>query len=172
MAEKGRGQQPLPGLEYSRLKTAVETMDELCADGTFMRFLSPHRGLRLIGGLDEFREKFSAKLKDDVDKQDARSALVEINNYLAAWILCGNLERMLSFLETEVFAEEFQGLSLQGKKRLRQQLEDKAKLVVDKLLSDSMRQRGRRLSTAVGACVEDLDVEVVSNRRDQLVSCF
>ena len=75
-------------------------------------------------------------------------------------------ESTLQFLEENIYDDNFTGKSDEEKTTLRGQLKKKLGVAIELLPSD-VKQRRRRLQMATDACLEDVDVEVVRERRDK-----
>ena len=169
MSTKKDTQEALPGVSYERFRKAVTALVKLRDSGEFLLLLGRENSVRPVGALEDFCRGYAAELSEDsVEREEAAEVLTEIRRFLAAWAAIRNTNEMLSALERGVFEEAFGKLSPQGQKRLREQLEAKTKLVSARLFTPAMAARVTRMQTAVGPCLEDVDVELVSRRKDEI----
>lgn len=169
MSKKDQEEEKLPGLSLDHFKAAVEAVVASRDTGELLPFLARVSAVRLIGSIEGFRKAFGQKLGiESVEEGEAREALREIQHFLGAWSALRDLESLLGFLENVIFDDEFEDLPDEGKARFRTLLESKAEHVRAMLFTPAMAQRAQRIRTLVGASLEDLDVEVLSARRDEL----
>lgn len=169
MSKEEKPKPELLGLPYDRLKAGVQALKDLLNTGKFLVFLSRQNSVRLIGEPEDFRRAFAAKLAgNSVKVEDAQECLDEIRGILGYLVAFPNIQRVVNFVEQNVFAVHFEDCSEKEKSQLRVQLKDKTELVSGELLGEGLRERANRIRSAVGPCIEDLDVEVVSQRHENL----
>ncbi len=170
MSKEEQSNPELLGLPYDRLKAGVQALKDLLNTGKFLVFLSRENSVRLIGEPEDFRRAFAARLDgNSVKVEDAQDCLDEIRGTLGYLITFPNIQHVANFLEQNVFAAHFEDCSEEEEKsQLRVQLKDKTELVSRELLGEGLRERANRIRSAVGPCIEDLDVEVVSQRQENL----
>ncbi len=158
---------PSLGISLPKFKAAVDALVKLRDSGKFLVFLGRRSYVKLIGDPKEFQLVFSDIAKQEIAQEEATSALEEIGKYCSAWAGVQNAENLINFLEHAVYDDEFEKHK-RHKANLKKQLKDKIELVSEKLFTPAMKQRARRMKSATSACLEDVDVEVVQDRRDNL----
>jgi len=155
------------GLPTDRFEAAVEALVELRDTGRLLIFLTRRGSVKLVGDIEDFRQEYIARAKDNsIDQEQSKKAQDEIRQLTSVIIRIPNPDSILDYLE-RVYREDFpptEDPALREEFRRRQA--PKIDIVSRRIVTDAMRQRARRLATAVGACVEELDCEVVSERED------
>jgi hypothetical protein len=163
-------EQPLPGLGLEHFKAAINAIKILVIDSAkFLMFLSRPGRVRLIGDLDTFSKAFAQQLKQDqVESSVAQEALEEVANFLQLCVALPSTKGRVRFLEEQVFEDwsKSNGADLPNFRNL---LEEKIKYVENQPFLKRLSRRRERLSTAVGPCLEDMDVELISERQDQFI---
>jgi len=153
------------GLPLDRFKAAIEAMVDLRDSGKLLFFLTRRGWVRLVGDNEEFMQKYAELAKDkliDIDK--AKRAQSEIQSLISAILRISNIEGVLDHLE-RYHREDFRSkkeLKIEFRARQRSKIE----IATEKIDTHAMRQRSMRLATATGACVEEMDYEIVSERED------
>ncbi|MFH0980811.1 MAG: hypothetical protein V2A79_04660 [Planctomycetota bacterium] len=159
----------LPGLTRDEFQAAVEALVELQKAGKYFVFYSRRSALRLIGESGEFREAFASKLPGGtVDEELSKRAIRELRNFLNASLGDRAVDRIVNFLRDAVFEDEIEQMDQEARDRFTALLRAKTELVTDRLLESAQRERFRRIRSSISPSFEDLDVEVISHRRDQL----
>jgi hypothetical protein len=168
-AEHAKPNEGNAGIALSEFEAAVDTLEQLQRSGKFQIFLAREHSIRFIGETDEFRVAFGKRLGIElVEKKKAQECLDELQIFLQAVIAVPKLESTAKIFEEQVYDEDFTNAKedtdrLNG---LRKIIETKISLIATKLASDAMRERARRLATAVGAIMEDVDIEIISKRQN------
>jgi hypothetical protein len=154
------------GLSLERFEAAVNSLVGLRDKGRLLIFLTRRGSVKLIGEIEDFRKEFSDRARDEaIDLDQSKRAQNEIRRLTAAIIRYPDPDSVVDYLERfsiEEFAKKDQ--SLRDEYRRRQRL--KIDLVSQRIVTEAMRHRAKRLATAIGACVEELDFEVISTRED------
>lgn len=169
MGKKQEDVEQLPGLPYARFKAAVKVLAQLRDEGAFLIFLARGNVVRLVGKTEDFQDRLARELEQEsVDRGDAEASLLEIQNFLEAMAMLRSVDRLVDVLERSIFPDDFEALGDDGKTRLRRLLKDKAELASSRLLTPALQQRADRLDTTVGPSLEEVDVEIVQDRQDEL----
>jgi hypothetical protein len=166
--EKQQGTE-LPGLSLEQFRAAVDAMAKLIRSGKYLAFLSQPHWIRLIGDLEAFAESFGGQLsKGKIETKDAQRALHEVRNFLQVALAISNSDRRVEFLQDHIFANEFKNLSKPDASRFRTLLADKANYVIQQEFASGAARRLARLETAVGPCLQEVDVELITKRQDRV----
>lgn len=167
--KKGKNGLPDLGVPLPMFKAAVETLVRLCDEGKFLVFLGRGTYVKLIGDPTDFQSLFREVTGKEIAGEHTNEVLAEIRNYCSSWAGTRDATSLVSFLENVVYDDAFKTHKEQ-KAELKKQLEAKVNLVSEKLYTTPMRQRAIRLETATGPCLQDVDVELVQQRRDNVQS--
>lgn len=155
------------GIPLRDFEAAVETLDQLQGQGKLQIFLARENAIRFVGESDEFSVTFATTLGSGaVESRKARECLEEVQSVLQVVVAAGR-NAASEILEASVYRGQFSEAKgdSQLAERLRNVLEKKVELVSNKLASEAMLQRAKRLTTTVGPLLEDMDIELVSQRR-------
>jgi len=156
------------GAPISDFEAAVDTLQRLQREGTYQIFLAGEHRVRLVGDTDAFRVSLASSLGPDlVESKRADNLLDEVQAVLQVVLATQDGARAARLLEEAVYDDEFEAAKEDQDvlKRLRETLNKKVEVVVNKLRSEAMRERMKRLSTTVGPLLQDVDFDVVSQRR-------
>jgi hypothetical protein len=156
-----------PGAPLRDFQAAIETLKSLRDQGKYTVMVGRLGSVRLVGVMQEFRQSFIDKLQREADAQQIESVVLEIKRFCQATLFFEDVDRALRFLETNIYDDEFKKLDESEREQARGAIRHKLVLARD-LLPPAAKQRRRRLRTATDACLEDLDVEVVKLRHDDL----
>lgn len=155
------------GLPPDRFEAAVDALVQLRDTGKVLIFLTRRGSVKLVGEIDDFREEFSVRARDNsIDLEQSKKAQDEIRQLTSAIVKIPNTEAVLDYLE-RIYRDDLptkRDRALKEEFRRRQQT--KIDIVSRKVVTDEMKHRAKRLATATGACVEELDYEIVSERED------
>lgn len=168
MAEENQSETvgELPGVPLDVFEAAVQALVELRDSGRYMVFLGRQTSVKFIGELRDVRDTLGKRLEREVSEDEAKEALVEIRNFCKATAFFETPKRTLHFLEIQIYEDDLRQLDDPAKKAFRGLLEAKIGLVSQHLYTDAIRERSRRMESATGPCLEELDVEVVEERHD------
>jgi hypothetical protein len=159
------------GVPMEDFRAATEVLAALRDEGKYLIFLGARTSIRFIGSLQRFQEAFAAKLGGTgIDLARAERALEEVRRDCAA------LEALRSVAGTvEVLTGDgpYSDRRRKGVKKdeielLRGELTAKIELVESQILTEEVKRRRGRLNTATTPCLEDVDVEVISERVDTI----
>lgn len=171
MSENGEKQEKLPGVSIATFEVAVKVLNELRDKGEFLPFMSRTGTVRAIVDIERFREALALSLVDqELGKKLPREALDEIETMLT--ILCSNVrdERMAKMLMQYAYDDEADELADDQKEKFEGFLQEKIASLKSQFNLTVLKERARRIATASGPCLEDLDVEVVNQRFDELAN--
>lgn len=167
-AEQTKSKEAQAGIPLPEFEAAVDMLEQLQRSGKFQIFLTREHSIRFVGETDEFRVAFGKRLGIDlIDKKKSQDCMEEVQSFLQVVVATSKPETAARLFEAHVYDEEFESAKEDAARSnaLRKIIEAKVALVTTKLASDAMRERARRLATAVGAVVEDVDIEIISRRK-------
>jgi hypothetical protein len=134
---------------------AIEVVAQLRDQGELVIFFTRSRAVRLIGHLTKFRSKFLTVSKSgEISQEDAESVLEEIEQYLSAYAHSMDTPGALRLLRYAPVNSTYGG-ELKGAARAA--VEKKLVHSVDRLFTDTLRRRVKRLKESLGLCFEDFD---------------
>lgn len=168
MTKEHAKEKSLPGLPLDQFEAAVDTLVALRDEGKLLVFLPRRNWLKFVLRPGEFEAAFKGRLgeKEQAEKV-SRQALRETRDILGALLRFPSDNLVLRFLRDFVF-DEVEGDDKRANQALDDLLRAKMAAVKKRLLTDAQRRRSTRIGTATGACLEELDFEVVKERRDEL----
>lgn len=153
--------QPAPGLDLEKFKAAVDALVHVRDSGDFVVFFSRRNSIRFVGKLERFRVALEESSPGHgVTDDDARVALDELRSILSIYVRTKNVSHTIDFLRYSPTA--YRAFDLSSDAKARAAVEQKIKTAVDKLLTEALTRRIARVSTSVGLCLEDIDVDVVA----------
>lgn len=161
----------LPGLSLERFKAAVESLATLRDSGKLLIFLGRRSSIRIVGEFaDDFHKEFAARTEGPVSPDDSKEASREVRNFLATRLSLSSEASFLRFLEDMIYTDELSEVakSEEDKECFRQLVREKIKCVDTTLVNEALESRVRRIETATGPCVEELEFEVVQSREAKL----
>lgn len=100
-----------------------------------------------------------------LERAHAERLLEEVRTFVQVFLACGDPEQALSVFERQVFRERFREVQKDSdtveafRDLLKKKIQCASRLVVSSLV-----ERAKRLSTALGALLEDVDTELISQR--------
>ena len=155
-----------PGVPVDVFKAAVETVVDLVNTGKFLVFLGRASSIRIIGNEEDFVENLLKRKEcQGLEKQKAVESLRELGRYARAYGVILSEEDLVEFFIRRIYDDEIDKLEEEEKKSFKDILQSKVRLVKDSLYSDGLRDRRLRLDTSTAPCLEDLDYELVRERR-------
>ena len=158
-----------PGMALEVFKGAVETVVGLRDTGKYLIFLGRQSSMRIIG---EEKDFVNLVVEQDACKhlgeEGAMNSLEEVRHYAAACGTIGSEEGIVRFVTGAVYDDEYDALDDKGKEAFRQEVGEKVRCVKQALYTDALQERGVRQGTATVPCLEDIDVELVSQRKSGL----
>jgi hypothetical protein len=156
----------IPGVPIDIFEAGVRVLAELRDTGKYLIFLGRQTSVKLVGDPQDFLEAIANRLERAVTEEEAKKALTDIRNFCMVGSYYRAADQTVRFLEHNIYDDEFEGLKEEAKESSRQVLRDKVGCVSKHLLTVAMEHRGKRMETATGPCLEELDVELVSERHD------
>jgi hypothetical protein len=152
-----------------QFEAGVHALTKLRDEGKYLIFLSRAGSVRFLGEHKAFSDALAASLKREVvGAEDAQKVLQDVRTVLQHSCRFRSPQRAAAFLQDAEYNGVMKRLATpERKEQFRGLLVRKVNLVFDSLFKGALAQRAERLTTAVAPCVEDLDVEVVSERRDE-----
>ncbi|WP_435018534.1 hypothetical protein TA3x_000511 [Tundrisphaera sp. TA3] len=154
------------GLPLDRFEAAVDAIVELRDSGKILLFLNRRGAIKLVGEEEDFRAEFSRRANDvAIDVEVSRIAKNEIRQLISTALRIPDNDASLEFLE-RYYIEDYRKKPHPQIEEFRRQVRPKIEIVTSRIITEAMRQRGWRLSTATGACIEEVDYEIVCERED------
>lgn len=170
MGQENLKPEPSLGIAWAEFEASVDVVDLLRQTGKFQLFLARETSIRIIGGIDEFRVFLAKKIgSETLEKTKAAECLREIQLFLQVAISTAKTPAVAAnVFERNVYDDEFAAAKedLALTELYRTILKRKTELIFAKFAPSEMADRAKRLSTAIGPALEDLDIEVISRRRD------
>jgi hypothetical protein len=163
------------GNPLSEFETAVDVMQHLHRQGRYQIFLGRESRIRFIGDIDEFKTALNTALgktsREPIDIAPCEHLLSEIQLFLQV-AMAVELPRARQIFEREVFDDDFEKFRKEPVvlDKFRGIIGKKLESVSDKLASETLRDRARRLATIIGPILEDLDIDIVSRRKSPAVT--
>lgn len=173
MTEKAADQQDslesFPGLRLPLFKQGAELLDQMITKGDYFLFVSWPSYAKLIDkpeAFAHFKSKFGKQIGEpDVSDEKARRALNEIVDFIQFSLWTSESGDALSFLIERVFEDALKNTSEEQKAEFREELEAKLSTIDALGFAKNLPQRTQRLAVAVGPCLEDVDFDLVTERR-------
>lgn len=153
------------GVDPVQFELVSHALKGLRDEGKFTVLLTRAGLVRIVGSPHDLRQSLP-KEPELLDAKTTQNVLAEIGRFCQVSMFFNTEESTLQFLEENIYDDNFTGKSDEEKTTLRGQLKKKLGVAIELLPSD-VKQRRRRLQTATDACLEDVDVEVVRERRDE-----
>jgi len=95
------------GLPTDRFEAAVEALVELRDTGRLLTFLTRRGSVKLVGDIEDFRQEYIARAKDNsIDQEQSKKAQDEIRQLTSVIIRIPNPDSILDYLE-RVYREDF-----------------------------------------------------------------
>jgi hypothetical protein len=151
------------GVPLEHFRAAVEVLAQLRDSGRLIVFLSPRGTVKFIGDDEIFDRTFSQKFGDAAVSPDERAkAKNEVRSVLLGLLVFGSSSN--DFLERSVYEGKLERAEGEMKSRLKEELDIRKNLVTERLVTRALKERNDRLSTSRGDCLDDLEVEVITER--------
>ena len=159
-------EQTFPGVPIGRFRQAVDVLVNLRDQGKLFLFLGRRSLMKLVGDPADFHNHLSKIVEGEISREEANSAIVEILNYCNVKVKFSSDEKIIEFLVNAIYDDEYKRLSTEAETGFRDQIKEKLEVVSEALLTHAMIQRAERLETTTVPSVEEVDVEVIHERRD------
>jgi hypothetical protein len=162
------------GLPVEQFKTAVEAITQLRDEGKILLYFTRRSTLRLIGDAEDIRLALAPGLTGEAAAVRSAEVQNEVQNIVTYVIRYEPLESAARFMERFYFDDD---VPRRGKKEKvtdseKEEFRDlqvaKLKIAAKALVLEEVRERIARLRTSTGPCLEDLDYELIQDRRDSL----
>ncbi|MCX7424579.1 MAG: hypothetical protein NTW96_02955 [Planctomycetia bacterium] len=163
--QKETSETKLPGVALAAFDAAVQKLKTLRDDGKYTIMLCRTGVVRIVGDIEDFQEPYLEAIGREGKTQEVEEVLAEIRNFCQVTGFFKDVSAAAGFIVDHVYGDEVKKLSKSDKPTFRAQLKRKLELAGE-LLPPASKQRQRRLQTATTACLEDMDVEVIQERRD------
>jgi hypothetical protein len=160
--------EPILGTPLPEFQATVDTLQQLCQDAKFQIFLARGNLIRFIGDPDEFRMALGSRLKiEPVDKNKADKYLEEVQMFLQVLVAMRSSGASVRVFRNHVYDNEFREAKKNPDraKALQEIIKQKIDAVVSKLSSNALLERAKRLATVIGPSLEEVDIEIVSERK-------
>ena len=164
-------QKTLPGALIDDFKAVFEEFTRLQNENKFSLFQGRENAIRIVGEIDDL--VIALRKRPGCDRFDSarvKPIIEEIRQLVQIFLWAESEERAVSMLIETVYRDEFKGVGQEPeeKKIFVQHLRNKVDLVCADLVTAPMRERAKRLSSCLGAVLEDVDVEVIQRRHSPL----
>ena len=88
------------GLPIDRFEAAVEALVELRDTGRLLIFLTRRGSVKLVGDIEDFRQEYIARAKDNsIDQEQSKKAQDEIRQLTSVIVRIPNPDSILDYLE-------------------------------------------------------------------------
>lgn len=169
MAEKTTKSEDFPGLSVERFKTTVVALSKLWDSGKFLFFLPRRNWLKIVGDNKELRDLLNEIAGEgEFDEEGTIEALKEVRLFWGALVRLSRVEVALRMIEQTEYDDFFDKVDDEAQSSYREILKEKLTALEKEQLSEVLKERTRRLKTTTGASLEELDVEVIRERRDEV----
>ena len=162
------------GLPVEQFQAAVEALTRLRDQGKILVYYSRRSSLRLIGDVEDIRIALAPGLTGNAAAVRTTEILAEIQTSVNHAIRFDSLETAARIIEKSHFDESSPRRQTKQKATDEERQEfynlqiAKLEAAVKALVPAEVRERIARLSTSTGPCLEDLDYELIQERRDSL----
>lgn len=153
------------GLPQGRFGAAVDVLAELQDKGEAILFFNRVPSLSVVVDADLFHRELVAKSGEpDLDTDEASEALEEVKLLSGLLLRSANIDRAINFLERDHVNQR--SASAVEQNLFRSQYRAKLERLDPRLLLPSVKGRIARLESATVPCLEEVDYELVRERRD------
>ncbi len=169
MSEETAKNEKFPGLSVERFRTTVEALSKLWDSGKFLFFLPRRNWLRIVGDSKELEGQLNEVADEGgFDEEETIEAREEVRLVWGALLQWRDTRPALRMLENYEYEDFFDEADEEAQGRFREFLREKFTILEKNPLGETLKRRARRLETTTVASVEELDVEVIKERRDEL----
>ena len=147
-------------------EAALDVLARLCQTGKCQLFLPREYAVRLVGDMDDVARGIADKqgLKS-FERNDAERVWLDIQVIISVFLWAGTAEKAVNVLKKNVFEEEFKKAKHADEAALLQKaLQQRVDRVKTKLNLIPLVERSKRIATAIGPLLEDVDVELIQQR--------
>jgi len=160
-----------PGSSIEGFEAAVDTFIKLRDSNKFSLFVSRNNNVRFIGERAEFAAALTQALSGtEAEKVGSDEVLGELTTFVQMYLGGTTVDETVRLLEAFQYRDYLEKVKddAPAREAFEHTLRRKIEALASKLVSGATIERSRRLSTAVGPSLEDLDVEIVSKRQSRL----
>ncbi len=164
-------QKALPGASIDEFKAVFEEFSRLQNENKFSLFQGRENSIRIVGEIDDL--VIALRKRPGCDRFDAarvRPIIEEIRQLVQIFLWAESEERAVTMLTETVYRDEFKGINKEPEEKASfvQHLRSKVDLVCADLVTAPMHERAKRLSSCLGAVLEDIDIEVIQRRHSPI----
>lgn len=155
-------------LPHGRFEAAVDALVQLRDSGRLLLFLSRRGSIKIICDDEEFRAEFAKRASDDkIDPDQSRQALEEIRKLISVLVRLSDPASAMDYLRRMHSDIDYLRKNRPNKEEFERRLMPKIEVVSNKIVTEAMQQRSKRLETSTGPCLEEVDFEVIGEREDR-----
>ena len=164
---KSPGDAPNIGLPFEHFRAAVESLVKLRDDGKALLYFTRRPLLRLIGDARDFLIAFSIGKDGEEAAKVAAQVEAEIVDAASSVLRYETVERALHVMEGERFERRRKEKPADEHRDAYRHLQrQKLELVAKVIATENVRERVVRLGSSTGACLEEMDYELIQERID------
>jgi len=167
MAQEKKGAKPL-GVALEEFRAGVSAVVELRDSGKLLIFVSPQAGVRFIVDSEAFAAAYEASLGEQKPAAQAAQVESEVADLLSLDLSGGGVEGGQQWAEFTLYAAGMREMEEATKGDARKLIRDKLSILEESAVTEGLRQRVRRLGVTRSPALEDLDVEIVSEKTDNI----
>jgi hypothetical protein len=165
---KSQDEPPCIGTPMSDFEGTIDVLATTRDAGNCTIMLTRSGTVRVVGNEEDIQHAIMERLQRPVTTDDVSAILTEVKNFCQTAMHFSKLETALAFIVDNVYDDELKELSDEPKREAaKNQLQRKLDLSAS-LVPSATKERQRRLRTATQASLEDVDIELVRERRDDL----
>lgn len=171
MPEDTKDKAKFLGLPVELFEAGVDALVKLRDSGKFLLFLPRRNWVRFVGEFDDFKAAFAQESEDEESADaDAKSVLREIRILLGQRLKSADadLDSVSSRVIQTVTHLIETGKDEGEQAKFGELLKAKLSIIEEKVMTNALRRRAIRMETAGSGCLEELDAEIVRERRDEL----
>jgi hypothetical protein len=155
-------------MPMSDFEGTIDVLTKMRDEGNCTIMLCRTGIVRIVGNLEEIQRSLTGRLQRSVSPGDMLVLLTEVKSFCQTALYFDNQDAASAFIERSVYDDELKEINdddtrLAARAQLRQKLDQATSLV-----PPATKERQQRLRTATQPSLEDLDVELVRERRDDL----
>ncbi|MCX7049893.1 MAG: hypothetical protein NTX50_30975 [Candidatus Sumerlaeota bacterium] len=155
----------VPGAAFTDFESVVKALVSLKEKGELQVFLSRYDRIRFIMDQSKWNRAL-AEQAVNLSTEKSNAALEEIKAILSLL----SSDKTLDEIKKIILMFRYQEPEGQKTKSLSELIAKKTQLIKETLCDNSLIERSRRISTLVGRCFEDIDAELVEQRRDEVAN--
>jgi hypothetical protein len=156
-------------LSAEQFKSAVDALLKLRDEGKVLLFFNRRTRLRLIGEPDIFYHAFAPGLTGGEARKKTEEIIEEIKDTVNAVINYDSIDGAVRYEERSRYdkpSSKMGEVSEQEREAFRTLQRHKLEMVSKTIVSESVRERIVRMRTSTCACLDDVDYELIRERKD------